>query len=183
MSIISLELWNSCGGCMESLNPEFALFGSNNECNRNNTVLPPIPEVSTGVVSFIQVDIWSTFTYVTIKSTWNLFYSYEYHMNFHSVCAITITCIPLGILLFLLILLFLFNVYLIHMRELVLIYNRKNNNILTVSPVFQFFLFFFFSFSSSYLFKAWSWARSVFLSKYMSPVAKDTNTSLRPNTI
>ena len=38
---------------MESLNPELALYGSNNLCTRTNTVLPPISEVSTGAVSLI----------------------------------------------------------------------------------------------------------------------------------
>ena len=38
-------------GCMESLNPELALYGSKNESSWTNTVLPPISEVSTDGVS------------------------------------------------------------------------------------------------------------------------------------
>ena len=38
-------------GCMESLNPELALYSRKNECTRTNTVLHPISEVSTGAVS------------------------------------------------------------------------------------------------------------------------------------
>ena len=40
-------------GCIESLNPELALYGSKNGCTRTNTVLPTISEVSTGAVSLL----------------------------------------------------------------------------------------------------------------------------------
>ena len=36
---------------MKSLNPELTLYGSNNLCTWNNTVLPTISEVSTKAVS------------------------------------------------------------------------------------------------------------------------------------
>ena len=36
---------------MESLNPELALYGSKHECDRTNTVLSLISEVSTWAVS------------------------------------------------------------------------------------------------------------------------------------
>ena len=36
---------------MESLNPEFALFGSKNECARTDTVFFPLSEVITWVVT------------------------------------------------------------------------------------------------------------------------------------
>ena len=36
---------------MESPNPKFSLYGGTNECARSNTLLIPLSEVSTGVVS------------------------------------------------------------------------------------------------------------------------------------
>ena len=42
-------------GCMESPNPEVALYGSKNKCARTNTHLLPIYEVSTAVVSLEKI--------------------------------------------------------------------------------------------------------------------------------
>ena len=46
-------------GCLESLNPELAHYGSKNECTRTNTVLCPISEVNTGAVSHAHLNFSS----------------------------------------------------------------------------------------------------------------------------